>query len=87
MQAWTAPELARFLRWADAQDSDLATGWRLLGSTGMRRGEALALRWRDVDPDAGRLAVRRSVGVVKAKGCRRTTHRGPDRDGVVPVVD
>jgi integrase len=34
----------------------------------MRRGEALALRWRDVDLDAGRLTVRRSVGVVKDKG-------------------
>src|SRR3954447_26908729 len=30
MQAWTAPELARFLRWADQQDPDLAMGWRLL---------------------------------------------------------
>jgi integrase len=44
MQAWTAPELARFLRWADAQDPDLVMGWRLLAATGMRRGEALALR-------------------------------------------
>src|SRR4051812_24058423 len=42
--------------------------WRLLAYTGMRRGEALALRWRDVDLDAGRVAVRRSVGVVKDKG-------------------
>src|SRR3954470_5609520 len=41
MQAWTAPELFRFLRWADAQDPDLAMGWRLLAATGMRRGEAL----------------------------------------------
>ena len=59
---------ARFLGWADAQDPDLALGWRLLAATGMRRGEALALRWRDVDLDAGRLTVRRSVGVVKDKG-------------------
>ena len=28
MQAWTAPELGSFLRWADAQDLDLAMGWR-----------------------------------------------------------
>ena len=49
MQAWTAPELPRFLNWADAQDRDLAMGWRLLAATGMRRGEALALRWRDVE--------------------------------------
>jgi hypothetical protein len=29
MQAWTAPELGRFLRWTDAQDPDVALGWRL----------------------------------------------------------
>src|SRR3712207_9062217 len=32
MQAWTAPELGRFLRWADQQDPDLAMGWRLLAA-------------------------------------------------------
>ena len=67
MQAWTAAELGRFLGWAEAYDRDLAMGWRLLAATGMRRGEALALRWRDVDLDAGRLAVRRSVGVGKPR--------------------
>ena len=55
----TAAELNLFLGWADAEDRDLAMAWRLLAATGMRRGEALALRWRDVDLDAGRLAVRR----------------------------
>jgi integrase len=43
-------------------------GWRLLAATRMRRGEALDLRWRDVDLDVARLVGRRSVGVVKAKG-------------------
>jgi integrase len=87
MQAWTAAELGRFLRWADAQDRDLAMGWRLLAATGMRRGEALALRWRDVDLDAGRLAVRRSVGVVKAKGAGEQLVEGPTKTGRSRVVD
>jgi integrase len=39
-----------------------------LASTGLRRGEALALRWVDIDFVAARLSVRRSVGVVKHKG-------------------
>ncbi len=87
MQAWTASERTRFLRWADAQDPDLAMGWRLLAATGMRRGEALALRWRDVDLDAGRLAVRRSVGVVKAKGAGERLVEGPTKTGRSRVVD
>jgi integrase len=62
-------------------------GWRLLAATGMRRGEALALRWRDVELDAGRLAVRRSVGVVKAKGASGRLVEGPTKTGQSRVVD
>jgi integrase len=87
MQAWTAPELGRFLGWADARAWDLATGWRLLAATGLRRSEALALRWRDFDLDAGRLAVRRSGGVVKTKGAGEHLVEGPTKTGRSRVVD
>jgi integrase len=87
MQAWTAAELGRFLRWAEGRDADLAMGWRLLAATGMRRGEALALRWRDVDLEAGRLQVRRSLGVVKAKGAGEQLVEGPTKTGQARVVD
>ena len=87
MQAWTAGELVRFLRWAETRDPDLAMGWRLLAATGMRRGEALALRWRDVDLDAGRLQVRRSVGTVKTKGAGEQLVEGPTKSGQARVVD
>jgi integrase len=87
MQAWTAPDLARLLNWADEQDPELAMGWRLLAVTGMRSGEALPLRWRDVDLDAGRLAVRRSAGVVKAKGAGERLVEGPTKTGRSRVVD
>ncbi len=87
MKAWTAAELARFLRWAEDRDPDLAMGWRLLAATGMRRGEALALRWRDVDLDAGRLQVRRSVGTVKTKGVGEDLVEGPTKTGQARVVD
>jgi integrase len=87
MQAWTAAELGRFLRWAAAYDGDAAIGWRLLAATGMRRGEALARRWRDIDLDAGRLAVRRSLGVVKTKGAGQQLVEGPTKTGQSRVVD
>jgi integrase len=53
----------------------------------MRRGEALALRWRDVDLDAGRLAVRRSLGVVKAEDAGERLVQGPTKTGQSRVVD
>ena len=87
MHAWTAPELARFLRWAEVHDSDIAMAWRLLAYTGMRRGEALALLWRDVDLDAARVAVRRSVGVVKDKGKGEQLVEGTTKTGQSRVVD
>ncbi len=61
------------------RDHDLAMGWRLLAATGRRRGEALALRWRDVDLLAGRLQVRRSVGTVKTKGAGEQLVEGPTK--------
>lgn len=53
----------------------------LLGSTGMRIGELLALRWRDVDLEAGLIRVRQTVyeGVFddpKTKRSRRTVPVG-----------
>lgn len=41
---------------------------------GLRRGEALGLRWCDLDADAGTLAVRRGVKRIKSRsGATRTT--------------
>jgi integrase len=59
-RVWAAADVAAFLR-ATAADRDAAL-WRLLITTGMRRGEALGLHWADVDLDHGRLAIRYSVG-------------------------
>jgi integrase len=57
MHTWTGTELSTFLR---ATRSDrLGSLWHLLALTGLRRGEALALKWSDVDFDHGRLAVQR----------------------------
>ncbi len=40
---------------------------------GLRRGEALGLRWRDIDFETGRLEVCHSLENVKGKGQRLTT--------------
>ncbi|MBC2934695.1 site-specific integrase [Nocardioides sp. zg-1228] len=51
-----------------AQHDPLAALWTLLAGTGMRRGEALALRWSDVDLDAAVVRVRRTLGRVDGVG-------------------
>lgn len=35
-----------------------------LATTGCRRGEALGLRWRDLDLDGGRATIRQTVGTI-----------------------
>src|SRR5207247_6828590 len=52
---------ARFLAYANEQDERLYALWVVAVTTGMRRGELLGLRWEDIDLDAARLAVRRTL--------------------------
>ncbi len=55
MKTWSAAELRAFL---DAiQTEPMYAPLVLAASTGMRRGEVLGLRWRDLDLDAARVAV------------------------------
>ncbi len=67
MHPWTAAQLTTFLAWS-RDNSPLHAAWHVLAHTGMRRGELLALQWRDVDLDAATIAVRRSAGVVRNAG-------------------
>jgi len=58
-------------------------------ATGMRQGELLALRWRDVDLDGGFLAVRRSVRYVARTGFifdEPKTKRGRRTIGLAPAA-
>lgn len=76
MATWTAQELRAFLDFV-ATDP-LYPLWFLLATTGMRRGEALGLRWCDVDLDAGHIAVRQSLVPVGSEAQLSTpkTNRG-----------
>jgi len=59
MQTWTREQLKAFL---DAvADDRLSPLWHLIAMTGMRRGEAIGLRWSGVDLENARLSVRRAL--------------------------
>jgi integrase len=82
---WDASQLARFLDHA-AQDR-LAGLWTLLATTGMRRGEALGLRWSDLDLDDHRVSIRQTLSYVgttptfsgpKTRRSRRLVSLPPD---------
>jgi integrase len=59
MATWRATELAMFL--SGTAEDRLSGAWWLLATTGMRRGEVLGLRWAEVDLDAGRLRITRTL--------------------------
>ncbi len=59
MTALTGPQFQELLRLADG--SRWYPLWVLLGTSGLRVGEALGLQWQDVDLIAGRLAVRNTL--------------------------
>jgi len=59
LDVWSCDELKAFL--ANVRDDRLYPLWLLYSTTGLRRGEALGLQWGDLDLEARRLVVRRSL--------------------------
>lgn len=69
---WTADQAARFL--ASSRDDRWGLLYLLMLATGIRRGEAVALRWEDLDLDQGLLHVRRQLVAVGPE-----VHEGPPK--------
>ena len=59
MQIWSPEELKAALE-ATARD-DMRILWMFLYFSGCRRGEALALKWSDIDLDSGTVSITKSV--------------------------
>jgi integrase len=64
-RTWTAEQARRFL--AVAGRSAYGPIWAVYLGSGMRRGEALGLRWRDVHFEHGTLRVEQTVGLVRGR--------------------
>lgn len=81
MKTWTAEELHLFL--AGVSDDRLFPLWRFLAMTGVRRGEALGLRWQDVDLKAGTASIvqartARGFSTPKTERGRRSLELDPE---------
>lgn len=76
-EPWHPSELRRFL--TETEADRLGILWRFLAMTGVRRGEALALRWSDLDltATAPRASIRRSATLYSEGGTKRITLTKP----------
>lgn len=81
---WSSDELRDFF--SHVADDRLYALWILFATTGMRRGEALGLRWRDVDLDSGDLRITQTIVTIsytpqfdtpKTKRSRRSLYLDP----------
>ena len=88
--AWTAAELSHFLQTSEGHR--LWPAIYLAATTGMRRGEVLGLRWGDIDFDARRVSVHRTIvaiayetaeSTVKTRHSRRVIDLAPDTVAVL----
>jgi len=70
----TPERLSKLVSAAELEDPVLATAIALAALTGARRGELVALRWSDVDLEAGVLRISRSLTVAQGE-----QHTGPTK--------
>ena len=64
MATWAGETVGEFLERSRSENDCYLAAWELIATTGMRRGEALGLRWSDVDLDASVASIRQTVITV-----------------------
>lgn len=73
VEVWTIEEVRRVLDWNEHVDGDdLNVLWRLIAKTGVRRGEGVALKWKDFNFEDRILSVRRSADSVNPRKTKPT---------------
>ena len=79
LQVWNAEELEEFLWWASNQADELYPLWHLLAWSGMRRGEAVALKWQDINFKTSTVSIRRSSDSALRKTVKNSTKTKKNR--------
>lgn len=83
MVTWDAATLHAFLVWnRDVYDDEMHALWRVISYTGMRRSEALALRWSDIDMRNCRISISQAVDTSRRDAVKSTK---TDRPRVIDV--
>jgi integrase len=73
IETWTVTELESFLTWnRDVRNDDLYEMWALISESGLRRSEAVALRWGDINFATGVMSVVRAADPAKSKALKST---------------
>jgi integrase len=73
IEVWTPTELKLFIDWDENKhNDDMHTLWRFIAFTGVRRSEAVALRWKDIDWETGKVAIRRAADTAASKAVKKT---------------
>lgn len=68
IEAYTAKELSYILDCLEKEPLKWQALIWLLCDTGLRRGEAVGLKWSDLDPATGQVTIRRSLGYTVETG-------------------
>ena len=73
IEVWDEAHLTYFLSWNDSEYKDeLYELWYLMAFTGMRRGEAVALKWGDIDLVNRTISIRRAADPVLIRQTKLT---------------
>ena len=92
VRAPDASEVTALLRACDAEDPRVAAFVRVVTATGVRRGEACALRWNDVDFDSKTITIDESIvasrggAIVKGPKTRASIRRLSIDSGTLEVL-
>lgn len=83
---FTLPEAKKILKAIDRPDVSTSR-WACALLEGLRQGEALGLRWEDVDFDRGVLVIQRAIQQVPGKGLQVVGLKSDTSYRAVPMVD